>query len=294
VSREARTRAAAAAAIALVVGGTLAFGRVSGTFAIFTAETANPNAVFQGGWVNPATSLSASVSGYGASFTWTPGNTGSSPFGALSGQQLEGSDQGATNSCSGATYHGIGSALGASTGSTTDAESSSVNGHYFCYVMRDFANAWYADASFSPNPVQVGLVPTSVTIDGDGDKQPDDNDTITISFNQNVSITATSDICLEGSSNAIAIGDGGSCSDPMNGSIGTLTGFTQVKKTTDVAATISASGHTITVTVTASGSKNVTGNATFTAGTGVTSSSGGASACTSPTYGCTPSVTNTF
>ena len=51
MSQKARNWAAAAASIALLAGGALAYGQVSGTFAIFTAETENPNSTFNGSWI---------------------------------------------------------------------------------------------------------------------------------------------------------------------------------------------------------------------------------------------------
>ncbi|MGH2934770.1 MAG: hypothetical protein ACRDL2_09720, partial [Gaiellaceae bacterium] len=67
---------AVVALLALVAGASLAYGQVTGTFAIFTAETKNADAQALGGSVDQATSPQLAVAGYGASLTWQAGATG--------------------------------------------------------------------------------------------------------------------------------------------------------------------------------------------------------------------------
>ena len=63
MSRRARNRAAAAAAVALVAGILLAGGQVSGAFALFTGETTNKASTFSGGWIPAPSATSSALAG---------------------------------------------------------------------------------------------------------------------------------------------------------------------------------------------------------------------------------------
>lgn len=299
MSRKARMRAAAASAVALAIGLAFATGAIHGAWANFQAETQNTGAQASGGWINAPTSLSATPSGYGASFTWNAGTTGVSPFGALSSQQLYYTNEGTTNSCVGATYASTaGSALGGGAGSTSDAESSAVNGDYFCYRLRSTKNTtWWVDTTFSPNPIQVGLVPLSVSYDGGGSIT--NGTTITITFNQTITFsTGNTDVCVF--SGTVILGDASGCAGSGDTAIfGVLSGGTASKTPKCTSSSFGGSG-TTTLTVTVGGCPTngppggrapatMSGTATYVpAGSTLTSSSGGAQQCTIST--CNPSL----
>jgi len=94
VSQKARKRAAAVALVALIAGGALAYGQVSGTFAIFIAETENPNTAALGSWIPPPTLTSTALNGspYATEhLVWVSGNSTVMPGAAanpVTGQAL--------------------------------------------------------------------------------------------------------------------------------------------------------------------------------------------------------------
>jgi hypothetical protein len=62
----------------LLVGAALAAGQVTGTFAIFNADTESPNATAAGGWIPAPSGLSSSVGGGSndqAQLSWTSGHS---------------------------------------------------------------------------------------------------------------------------------------------------------------------------------------------------------------------------
>ena len=291
MSRKARKRAAAASAVALAIGLAFATGAIHGAWANFQAETQNTNAQFGGGWINAPTSLSASPSGYGGSFTWVHGNTGVSPFGALTSQQLYVADQGTTNNCTSVTYSTVGSALSGTANSTSDAESSAVNGHYLCYMLRSFMNTWSVDTNFVPSPVQVGLAPGSPSVSYSTSGQITNGTTITIEFNQNISFSSANTRVCTFTSGVILLGDStAACSSSGDTPVaGKLTGGTISRSIACTASSMNASGSTLTVTVGGCPTTGppsgrapavVSGTATWSApASGITSSTGGAPPC---------------
>jgi hypothetical protein len=303
VRRKARNRVAAVALVAFVAGVVLATGQVSGTFALFTAETENAPSTFSGGWVNAPTALTVVPWGYGGSFAWTVGNTGSSPFDTISSQQLEGGDQDSTNNCTSPTYNAIGTALGAAATSATDGESSATNGHYFCYEMQDFKNSWYADAAFSPAPVHVGLIVTSVALANGTHmtNKVDSGDTIKITFNQNVSnVPGSPKVCqrnVGAGTGIIFIGDTGTCNGTSESyTIGKITGVTEGGNgNSNASASVASNVVTVTLSQNGQNSSNVTPVFTPSATT-ITSTNGSpvAAPCTSSTYNCTPTPSGNF
>jgi hypothetical protein len=170
----------------LIAGGALAYGHESGTLAIFTADTENPSAVFQGSWVVGPSAFNVPVaSGNGQYFTWTAGNHG------VNAEEVYFADQGATANCTGASYSNalysggtaLGAAIatidGANAGTSSDVPAANI-GHYICYQVRSTYNAWYTATNVG-TAVQVGLVPTSISYNGGGQVQT--NTVFTIGYN---------------------------------------------------------------------------------------------------------------
>lgn len=297
MSRKARTRAAAAALLALVAGGTLAFGRLGGTYAIFSAETENQNAVAQGSWIPAPTAGSISIGGAGngqAVMNWTAGGLASSPSpNPVSGQKILFADggSGASAACPGGTYSTTADTIGNGT-TQTDSLTGSPFTDWWCYqVMSTSASNWTAGPS-TFGAVRP-LVPTSVAFSGNGNGNLDTGDRIVITFNQNVSLSGgPSGVCTDATNNRIAIGYS-TCAAGTQGTVGTVTGLAFIKKTAGLGATIVAAGNQITATLTTNG-KNVTTQAgeVFTAGSADVASTGGWTACT--VGACQPSPSGSF
>jgi len=290
VSRKARNRATWAALFVFVVGVVLATGQLTGTFALFTAETENQNSAIAGDWVAAPTGLAApsTPAGLGATLTWTHATHG------VVGQEIWYADHGTTNNCTGVTYNGLvtGASLSATantitaTTSPNDQVPSGSNGNYICYEIRSTHNTWYTSADFSA--FQVGLVPKTIAFSGAGTGNMVTNNTFTITFNQsfsyssgNINVTAT-------------VGNPGTVT---LGALGTISGGNITKGGTCTGSTVAGSGST-TMTITLSSCPNgvnkiaVTagGTGTYTgAGAGVTSSTGAVSQCT--TNNCKPTFT---
>ena len=136
MSRRARTWVAAAALLALVAGGTLSYGRVSGTFALFSGETKNPNAVVQGSWIPPLSLPVSSLNGspYASEHVaWTVGAV-PPPSNPITGYQVKYKDGGAatgTANCTG-TYTNF-SSLPASPASA-DLTGTNIN-DWWCFQL---------------------------------------------------------------------------------------------------------------------------------------------------------------
>jgi hypothetical protein len=274
-------RAAAAAAIALVIGILLTIG-ISGAFGTFSAETQNPNSAYAGGWVVAPTGLGTptyTTGTYGASLAWTHQTTG------VTGQELW-YTAGTSSTCPGAPYTSLltGATLSAvanavnSPGPPDDAVPSGDNGDYICYEIRSTHNAWYTGADFTS--VQVGLVPTSVTYSG---TPLQTNSTITIHYNQNIgsSVPAHIEVCI--SSGSVVFGSAASCT----ASVGTLTGGTSTKTFTCTTSTATVTSSTTLVIKLAgcpggAGGKAAMGGTAnyFATGATVASSSGAIPQCT--------------
>jgi hypothetical protein len=286
VSRRARKWAAAAAVVVFAAGVVLATGQVTGTFALFTAETENQGSAFAGDWVAAPTGLGApTVDGLGATLAWTNATHG------VTGQEIWYGDQTTTTNCTGVTYAGLvtGASLGATantiagTGSPNDA---AVVGDNICYQIRSTHNAWYTVANFSV--IQVGLVPKTIAFNGTGTGKMATNNTFTITFNQNfayssgnITVTATAGnpgTVTLGALGTISGGNvtkGGSCANSTVGGTGTKTMLITLKNCPTGPSTIA---------VTAGGTGTYTG-----AGATVTSSTGGVSQCTKSN--CKPTFT---
>ncbi|HET8529208.1 MAG TPA: hypothetical protein VFL60_09875 [Gaiellaceae bacterium] len=268
----------------LVAGAGLAAGALVG----FSAETQTKPSTYAGGWLDAPTGLQApTVSGYGATLTWTPGTHD------LTGQALYGTDQGTTSNCTGATYATqFATGLAKTLTTTTDSRGATANGHWICYQIQSTHGSWSTGANFAP--VQVGLVPTGIAVNNGGGNsgQIENGDTIALSFNQNIvySGAASISVCaFMGSGNgSVLIGDS-TCAAPTDAtSIGTITGLTiQNNSRQYPSSTASASGNTLTITL--GGAKsNPQGRApaswpgtfTYTGGSAIQSTAGSAAVCT--------------
>lgn len=290
MTHQARIWAATAASILLVAGGVLAYGQTSGTFALFTADTQNPSAVFQGGWVTGPTGFNTPVaSGNGEYFTWTVGNHG------VAAQEVYFADQGSTSNCTGASYsnslYSGGTALGAGVasidgaGSGTSSNVPAANqGDYICYRIRSTNNAWYADSNVG-TAVQVGLVPTSFA--SNAGATIDKHTTFTITFNHPISYTGAGTITITTSASTLTLPGIATVSGTFTSSISCSTAVTPGASSLVLA--VNCGGNTNT---TASG----TGQYTAAAGSNVTSTIGPAGHAYSVNQcntasACKPSIT---
>jgi len=271
VNRQARRWAAAAALILLVAGGALAFGQASGTFAIFTAETENPNAVFQGSWIPPIASTTSSLVTSGsfnqAQLSWTLGAIPSSGN-PITGYSLEYAPGGSGGSASCGTY-GAFSTPASSPVSVTGTDIS----QWWCFRIHATSATVWTSATVAFTPQRI-LVPTSVTLNnktGQTVGTMESGDTITVSTSSGAG--------------TITIG-----------SLGTISNLTIGANRTYDASTSSVSGNTLTITIGAVGSgvsthsTTVSGTGTF-AGAAFTSS-GGQNLCTAGA--CSVSTSGSF
>jgi len=275
VSPKARTRAAAAALVLLAAGSTLAFGQVTGTFAVFNAVSENQNNVLDGGWVpkpSGTSSAAATTSPYStANLSWTPG---ANP--PVTSQTL--------------MYHDGGS--GASASCPAGANSASVAGtdtaDWWCFEINSVDGNWTTDYVTFPG-VRI-FVPTSVALaNGTLAGYSYNGDTIAITFNQPPSNPGTVDVqvCTSG---VIQIG---SSTCGSGGSYGTITGLGFASNVSYPNSGSSVSGSTLTITLGGAsffGFSHMTDTTgTFNAGGSLTSS-GGQHACTT----CTVSTSGGF
>jgi hypothetical protein len=310
VSRRARNRAAAAAAVALVAGIVLAGGQVTGAFALFTGETTNQASTFSGGWIPAPSSLSDSITG-GSNSTislgWTSGNSTTMPNGnsnPVTAQQLQLADGGSGGSASCGSYGNEGSQLGAAATSTTDNLGSVPAANWLCYQMvsksgSGGAGPWTSSATFGAIRL---LVPVSIVFTGNSNGRIDSGETIKITFNQDVassSVHINNGICeVKGTSSNgfLILGYTGTCGAGASYQIGQISGITIQKAGSDTAS-VSVSGPLVTITATSSDapSQGITTGGTFVASPTITASSGSPAACTSasgPT--CTVSPSGSF
>jgi hypothetical protein len=181
-----RNRVAIGALALLLVGAALAAGQVTGTFAIFNADTESPNATAAGGWIPAPSGLSSSVGGGSndqAQLGWTSGHSAALPSpNPVTGQQLQVADGGSGASASCGAYADQGAALAAAATSTTDGGAGVALSNWWCYQMVSLSGgSWTSSAEFTP--VRL-LVPLSVVFAGNGDHKVESGETITITFNR--------------------------------------------------------------------------------------------------------------
>jgi hypothetical protein len=279
--RAATSHALVALAV-LLVGAGLAAGALVG----FSADTQTQTSTLAGGWLAAPTALQTpTVRGNGATLTWTPSTHD------VTAQSIYGTDRGTTNNCTGATYAtAFDTGLAANTTTVNDDRGSSASGHWICYQARAEHGAWNKTANF-PSVIQVGLVPTGITITNNsfsGSIAP--SDTIDLFFNQNVTYSGSSPItvCAFSSAGRILIGDTGCASSNDTPTLARITGMTLGANRTFQTSTVSVSNNRVRITLntTASGSSarttaSGTGSTTFTGSASIIqSSAGAASVCT--------------
>lgn len=295
MSRKARTRAAVAAIVLLVAGGALTYGQATGTLAIFTAETENPNTAALGGWIPApsaaASSLTGSTPWSQEHLAWTSGNSAASPSpNPVTGQTILYADGGSGASASCGSY----SSFSTTTAAATTADVTGTNlADWWCFEVQSTSTsattsgAWTSDVvTFTPRQI---LVPVSVAMANNGGtaSRPDTNDTIIITFNQNINTPTANHFCLvnSGSNDVIFIGDtraSGTCAATDTYTIGKITGLTASGSIGALAESVSVSGRVLTITISANGNKNATfSSPVFVSGTGVTAITGSQTACVS-------------
>jgi hypothetical protein len=268
-----RRAVAGLALLVLIGGGALAFGQVTGTFAIFTTETENPNAVFQGSWVPPIQSQSSSLVNSGSynqvQLSWSLGTIPSSGN-PITGYSLEYGDGGSSGS---ATCSGYGS-FSTPSGSPVQVTGTNISDWWCFRIHATTATVWTsATVAFTPQRlfVPVGTVVfTNHAVSGFAF----DSDTIAITFNQAPSNPGniTVQFCTSG---VIQIG---SSACATAGSVGTITGLT-INNNASFSATEAASGSTLTITLSSFALTQVSDTGSYTPGGSMTSS-GGQQACT--------------
>jgi hypothetical protein len=313
VSRRARIRAAAVAAVALAIGLAFATGAVRGAWASFQAESQN-TATVAGGWLPVPAGTGIAIGGTGNSqavMTWTLSwtGTGSNP---ANGQAVLYADGGSASSasCPAGTYTTTAATIANVTTLTSSLTGSNLT-DWWCFQVQTTSTSyptWIgAPATFS---AVRPLVPTSVTTCGSGcgsnSGQIEQGDKITIHFNsdqnQAVSYSGSSvaicayagtgtGVLVIGDANVAAPGNNnnncGGSGAADTATIGKITNITVGAKRLFFGSTVSASGSTLVITVgTAGGSgtssrTSVSGTGSYTgAGSTVTATTGGWSQCT--------------
>jgi hypothetical protein len=271
-----------AAAILLAAGYALATGAIPGVGAIFTAETANPNAVAQGGWIPAPSGAASSLDGSPYSqehLAWVSGHSTPMPSGSnpVTGQTIEYADGGSGSSAGCGSYSAF-TTVGA-TATTADLTGSDLADWWCFQVYSTSAGSWTSGTvTFTPRRLFLP-VQTVALANGILNGYAYNGDTIEITFNQAPSNpgTVSVEVCTSG---VIRIGSN-SCN--AAGSIGTISGLSISANGSFTTSTSTVGGSTLTIKL--GGSRfvfaRVSGTGTFTAGTGATSS-GGQHACSAP------------
>jgi hypothetical protein len=284
-------------AVALV----LSTGGVGGTFAIFNAETQNAGSVFAGGWIDPPASVVITPSGYDVGFAWTPGT-----HGPVTGQKLNGVDNGANPSCSGASVVLLATMASTSTATYNDSNrASTLNGHWFCYqLVSTSATAWTGVYNAA---LQIGLATTAISIaNGTAStaNSVDVGDKITLTFNQktNLAASGTKKVCVV-APGTIILGDtagGQACGAGDAFNVGKITGVTVASTqtfSTSAFTTSSTAPWTMTITLAGAGSASAaSGTATFVPSASIQSnaSTHRAVLCTTADSTCQPTTATHF
>jgi hypothetical protein len=283
---KARRWVAAAALLLLVAGGALAYGQTSGTFALFSAETKNPNGIFQGGWIPPIATATSSLVASGSfnqvQLSWTTGTN--PPSGnPITGYSVEYADGGSGGSASCGSY-GAFSTPASSPVSVTGTNISD----WWCYrIHATSATVWTSQTvAFTPQRLFVPISTVVLTNGGGTAGSIEQGDTIQITFNQAPSNPGTITVSTNSAAGTVTIGN-----------VGTISGLTVgANKSYDV-STSSVSGSQLTITLGASNNGNAhkpttVGGlpGTFTGGS--FTSSGGQNVCTAAA--CNASTSGSF
>ena len=293
------------AALALVtlsaVALSLSTGIVGSTFALFNGETQNAGSSFAGGWIGAPTAFTATPNGNDVALAWTPGN-----HGPISGQTLNGADNGTNPSCTGAAWAPI-TSVSTATAAYNDASrgNGGNNGHWFCYqLVSTTTSTWNASATQS---TQIGLATSGIALaNGGTNNSVNANDTITLTFNQrtNLATSGTTKVCVinSGSNDRMIIGDtagGTSCSVGDGYNVGVITGVNigrnQVYRFSTYTTT-TTTPYTMTITLVGGGSSSYSGTSTFTPSSSILSfaTTPQATMCTAAGTTCQPTTTTHF
>jgi hypothetical protein len=276
----------------------LSTGIVGSTLAIFNGETQNAASSFAGGWIDAPSALTAGASGYDVALGWTPGT-----HGPVTGQTLNGVDNGTNSNCTGAAYAFV-ATLGSAIATYTDSSRGNAgnNGNWFCYqLVSTSATVWTAQGTQS---LQLGLVATGITIANVGTNNSiNANDTITISFNQrtNRPASGTAKVCAF-TSGLIIIGDttgGAACNTGDGYNLGTISGVTVGSNRVyqnSTYTTTTVSPWTTTVTIVGGSASTYAGTATFTPSASILSfaTTHQATMCTTAAATCRPTTATHF
>lgn len=300
MSQKARKRAAAIALVALIAGGALAYGQVSGTFAIFIAETENPNSAALGSWIPPPTLTSTALNGspYATEhLVWVSGNSTVMPGAAanpVTGQALLYADGG---SAAAAVCPAAGSGSYASftpspvltaTSTTSDVTGTNVT-DWWCWELQstsagaNTSGNWTSDyKAYTSVQSQRLFVLTGVSQNNTGGtlNKVENGDQLVLTFNQNRGPIGAGNgtvyvrICNTGRILVSTAAIGGCAVTP---NIGTITGQT-ISTNRSCTATSAGNGTTtLTITLAACGGNSSVGagTATFTpTGTGLAATAG--------------------
>jgi hypothetical protein len=262
-------RALRQAAFALVALGATALvlstGVVGSTVAVFNGETQNASSTFAGGWIDPPSTFTATATGYDVSLGWTPGT-----HGPVTGQQLNGVNNGTSSNCAGAGYSAASTLSSAAATFTDSNRGSTINGNWFCYqLLSTSATVWTAQATQS---LQVGLATTGISLANVGtNNSVNAGDTITLTFNQRTNLPASGSgkICVR-QSGKIIVGDtsgGGGCADNDGYDVGVITGVTIGSNRSYGSSTFTTSSSapwTMAIAIGGTGTSTYSGTATFT------------------------------
>jgi hypothetical protein len=295
---------AAAASLALIAGGALAYGQLSGTFAIFTAETENQNAVFQGSWIPApsATSSSYNTSPYTTvHLAWTSGASAASPSpNPVTGQTVQYANGGTGTSASCPAIGSYTTFKTETAAATTDDVTGTDTNNWWCFAVYSTSAGVWTSSSVTFTARRIFIATGLADNNGTGSSNVVGNaDKIVLTFNQNATLSGTINVRICNTADTILISTAalGSCGTTPN--IGTLSGQTQNANQSCFSSSVAGSG-TTTLTITIAGcggTSNVgTGTETFTpADPNVITSASGASLCTSASSpNCKPTTTTRF
>jgi hypothetical protein len=305
---------AVGALLLLVAGGALAYGQVSGTFAIFTAETENQNALAKGSWIpvpSGATSTNPTASPWITEhLAWTSGNSTASPSpNPVTGQTILYASGGSGTSASCPSIGSYTSFKTEAANATTDNLTGSDVDNWWCFAVYSTSASGTTSGSWTSGSVTftarrifraTGLSQNDGS--GTGTDIVGNTDMIVLTFNQNATLTGTIHVRVCNANDNILIGTNtiNNCNATPN--IGTLAGQTESANLTCNTSSVSGSG-TTTLTITINGcgtfgTSNVgAGTSSFTpasTGEAITSASGSELCTSASAPDCTPSTTSRF
>lgn len=307
MNRKARRWAAAAAFILLVAGGVLAYGQVSGTFAVFSADTGNMNGTFQGSWIpgaSSATSADATAATYSTvHLTWVSGATAAAPSpNPVTGQAISYANGGAgtTASCPAITSYTLFKTETAA--ATSDDLTGTDTNNWWCFaVYSTTATSWTsAPVTFTARRLFIATGLSQNDGASTAGNVVGNSDMIVLTFNQNATLSGTIHVRICNTADTILVGTNtlSACGTVPN--IGTLSGQTQSSNQQCNTSSVTGSG-TTTLTITIGGcgsSSNVgAGTETFTPASSLQAitSASGSTLCTSTSAPvCTPTTTTRY